>query len=354
MTHARVALLRSNAGRMLLPILAGAVLSGCLPSSCRETESRALYPADSLSRQIASDVTPDTLELTSRFTGTEDGALEYVRSVVFSEDGVLYAADAARGIVVALDADGRHLRTIASDLFSYPYAVSAYSDSAVVFSPGRHRIQAVRGDDVRDISSTPADIPLRGLLQYVHPLHDTLYVKLLGEEFEGFVAPIVEGAASERRVALPGPTWRRAGFLRSWGDTLLSLNGYRPVVDLVLPGGRLDSMRLLGFDSPMLSRLRLFELGQIDAPPLLSASAAAYGNRLFVLNMRPGWLRIDVYDRSGRLESVLTEPHPGFNRDYYPTDIAVRQLPESEAIQIAVAVLRPEARIDLYRWIDGG
>ncbi|MDX1741632.1 MAG: hypothetical protein R3178_10075, partial [Rhodothermales bacterium] len=61
-------------------------------------------------------------------------------------------------------------------------------------------------------------------------------------------------------------------------------------------------------------------------------------------------LRVDVYDRSGRLAAVLTEPDPGFNRDYYPTDLAVRELPGSSTVRIAVAVVHPEPRIDLLEW----
>ncbi len=335
-----------------LILLAGIAftLAGCLPSSCRETESRSLYPADSLSRQIAAAVAPDTLVRIASFSGSQDYELEYVRSLAFGSDGALYAADAARGTVIKFDDRGRVVRVVRSDLFSYPYVAGVVGDTVLVFSPGRHRIQSVHADHVADMAATPNDVPLRGLLQYVHRSRGGLYAKLLGEEFEGFVGRVDPDGPFVRIASLTGPSWRRAGFLKSWGDTLLSLNGYRPMIDLVLPDGQVDSLRLIGFDSPMLSRRRLFELGQIDTPPLLTASAAAEGNRLFVLNMRPGWLRVDVYDRSGRLAAVLTEPDPVFNRDYYPTDLAVRELPASSAFRIAVAVVRPEARIDLLEW----
>ncbi len=329
------------------------LLAGCLPSSCRRIETRTLYPADSLSRQIASGIVPDTLVLKSSYAGTNDEPLEYIRSLLFAADGKVFAADAARGTVTELDRDGQHVRTVESDLFSYPYLAGASGDSVFVFSPGRHRVQLILDGSVKDAGTTPIDIPLKGLLQYAYVVKGTLYAKLLGDEFPGMISQIPADGPAVRVAELPGPTWRHAGFLRSWGDTLVSLNGYRPIIDLLLPDGRRDSLRLTGFDSPMLSRLRLFELGEIDAPPLLTASTAPYRNQLFVLNMRPGWLRIDVYDRNGQLTNVLTGPDPGFNRDYYPTDIAVRSSPEPGKFELGVAILRPEPRIDIYEWSGG-
>jgi hypothetical protein len=327
------------------------ILSGCLPSSCRRIESRAISSADSLSRAVAAEFVPDTLVLRAKSTGTDDAPLEYVRSLVYGSDGLLYAADAAADALYIIDETGSVTRTVESELFSYPYVAGAESDSVIIFSPGRGRMQLLFGDEVKDVASLPADLPDRSLLQYAHRMDGVSYVKLLGDGFEGYVGA-VQADGSIRRIAdLSGPAWRRAGFLRSWGEMLISLNGYRPVIDIVRPDGALDSLRLRGFDSPMLSRLRLFELGEIDAPPLLSAAASALGDSLFVLNMRPGWLQVDVYDRSGELRAILTQPEPGFNRDYYPTDIAVTRSPAAESIRIAVSVVRPDSRVDLYDWV---
>jgi len=114
-----------------------------------------------------------------------------------------------------------------------------------------------------------------------------------------------------------------------------------------------DSLRLFGFDSPMLARMRQFMLGDTHAPPMLSVSAAVTEDRFYVINMRPGWLRLDVYDRSGTLQYILTEPRPAFNKDYYPTDIAVRERDDGTVI-IAIAVLEPEPGIDVYAWPGSG
>lgn len=293
---------------------------------------------------------PDTLSLISSFTGTPDEPMQYIRSLAYGPDTVLYAADAGGGSIYRIDPDAQVVTVIRSELFSYPYMAGATPDGAVVFSPGRSRVQVIHGDDVSDVAEMPQDIPQQGLLQYAHQSGGRLHVKLVGDEFTGYVGTFRPDGTLHPVTRLPGPSWRRAGFLRSWGDTLLSLSGYRPEIDLILPDGRLDSLRLRGFDSPMISRLRLFESGDIDAPPLITASATALGNHLLVLNMRPGWLQIDVYDRDGRLKAILTQPDPGFNRDYYPTDIAAAAMPASGAIRIAVSVVRPRAQVDVYEW----
>jgi hypothetical protein len=138
--------------------------------------------------------------------------------------------------------------------------------------------------------------------------------------------------------------------LRSWGDTLLSLSGYRPAIDLVLPGERLDTLDLHGFDSPMLPRRRAYGRGEVDTPPLLTASAAPLGDRLYVLNMRPKHLQVDVYDRQGRLQRILTETPPESMEapDYFPLDLAAFRDPDG-ALRIAVVTHEPEPAIRCYR-----
>jgi len=91
--------------------------------------------------------------------------------------------------------------------------------------------------------------------------------------------------------------------------------------------------------------------------------------------MRPGWLRVDVFDRGGDLQYILTQPAPEFNTEYFPTDLAVRILSDIEiesggenvgvgdsnnasgvgpgsgtVYELAVSVYKPEARIDRFRW----
>ena len=322
---------------------------GCLPSSCSRVESRAVTPADSTSREIARSIPVDTLELVWSVRGTDTGDFEYPRTLLFDTTGVLWMSDAGADIVCRFDPAGGHLGTLTSALFSYPFMAGVAGDSVFVFSPGRQRLLRIFENRVYDFLPTPSP-PKKGLLQYAHVDRDgRAFVKLLGEDFTGYVAAQLTEDSLRWKRELAGPAWRWAGGLTSWGDTLLSLRGYQPVVDLFLEDGSRDSLRLTGFDSPMLSRSRLFARGEIDTPPLLSASAVPFGNELFVLNMRPGWLRIDVYDRAGMLKRILVQPDPGFNRDFYPTDIAVTRTRPS-VTEIAVSLVEPEARLDYYRW----
>ena len=65
--------------------------------------------------------------------------------------------------------------------------------------------------------------------------------------------------------------------------------------------------------------------------------------------MRPGWLRLDVYDRAGRLQHILVQPDPAFDTDFYPIDLAVRRS-EAGRYEIAIAVVKPAPAVKLYHW----
>ena len=125
---------------------------------------------------------------------------------------------------------------------------------------------------------------------------------------------------------LAGSQWRNAGMLRLRGDTLLSLSAFYPVADLAsLSGtGGIQSWDLVGFDSPMLYRTRSFDAEKGRGAPLLMSSATWHGPALYVLNLRPGWLRIDVYDSDGILRVILVDGHPILRKAFYPVDLAVR------------------------------
>ncbi len=271
--------------------------------------------------------------------------------MLFDDDGSLWVSDAEANRLSRLSNDGVVLSQHVDERFSYPYLAGIDGDTAFVFSPGRFSIQRLLDGTVDDIRATP-NAPRAGLLQYAHVHNGTIFVKLLGDDFTGYVTDVKDDPDAAVRTELRGPSWRWAGGLRSWGDTLISLRGYRPVIDLILPDGRRDSLLLQGFDSPMLARSRLFALGQVTKPPLLTSSAYPLEGRLFVLNMRPGWLRVDVYDRDGRLARILTQRDPGFDRGFYPIDLSVRRSSPT-TVQIAVAVVEPEPRVALYSWNHG-
>lgn len=327
------------------------VLSGCLPHSCDRTETRALMPADSLSRQMASRVEVDTL---NQIWMSDASELAYPRTIRFTGADQIYVSDVESHRLFAFGTDGAMMETVDGDDLHFPYLIGVRGDTALVFNPARHRIDFVAGGAVVRSIDTPSGeaLPRRQPLQYAAAADSALFVKIVGEEFDSYIARLGPEGQIQERFELQGPFWRFAGQLRPWGDSLVSLSGYRPVVD-VLPAEaqQIDTLRLHGFDSPMLSRSRLFLAGEVDEAPLLSASAAAAGDLLFVLNMRPGWLRIDAFDRQGRLQHRLVQPNPRarMNTDYYPVDLDVRRV-QGGAYEFAVAVAKPEPRIELYRW----
>lgn len=323
-------------------------LTGCLPSSCQRQESRALLPADSLSRDRAAAVPMDTLRLAWQATGSEAHPLAYPRTVRFGPDGRLYVADVERNSVFVFEADGTLAAEWAPDAFEVPYLAGFRGDTVVVFNPAALRLDFVAGGTAVRSLALPAE-PRRGALVYAEAAGGAVYFKQVGEGVDGYLARVDPGGRTTR-FDLPPPYWRHAGLLRTWGDSLLSLSGYRPVVD-VLSGtpARLDTMALHGFDSPMLARSRLFLLGEVGEAPLLSSAASAAGDLLFVLNLRPGWLQIDAFDRSGLLQRRLTQPDPDLRKDFFPQDLAVRRLPDG-TFEAAVVFREPWPRLDLYRF----
>lgn len=331
------------------PLFLALILAGCLPSSCNRTESRALLPADSVSRALASTLPVDTLEIRDVITKSDELEMGYPRTVAFAPDGRLWMSDAELHLITAFDESNEVVEQIDAAEFEFPYIAGFKGDTLMVFSPQTRTVESFLGSVRVGSLSMPNDLPERGAFQYVAASEGRLYYKTIAEEFQGYLVRLGSGGQIEERWNLDGPYWRFAGNLRIWGDSLLSLSGYRPVVHIQIGDAAIDTMALSGFDSPMLARSGRFVTGDLAVPPLLSASAAPSGNYLFVLNMRPGWLRVDVYDHGGRLKTVLTQPAPAFNQDYYPTDIAVRR-GEDGAYELAVTVIEPEPRIERFIW----
>ena len=335
--------------RWLLILAATTALSGCLPFSCTRTESRAVSAADSLSRQIASRVLADTLQRTGTLKGSGEVAFEYPRTLLFGSDGRLYVADAERGSIFSFGLAGGDSREITWDDLQVPWLAGQRRDTIIVYSPSSAQfVFLVDGTRSHSVSA-PSDIT-REALQYASAGETDLYLKVVTGDDQGFLARIgADGRVLSRRV-LRGSQWRHAGLLRPWQDVPMSLSGFYPVIDLYprnLAGAH-DSLVLRGFDSPMLHRTRAFESGKGRGAPLLAGSAAALDSALYVLNMRPGWLRIDVYDRTGMLRHVLLDGEPVLQKSFYPIDIAVRS--SGRGTEIAVAVLEPAPEVRIYRW----
>ncbi len=329
-------------------------ISGCLPTACQRRESRALFPADSLSRQFAELTPVDTLSLVWETDGDIDQPLQYPRTVHFGDNDRIYASDVQGNKIYEFQASSGILNSIYdSPSFSFPYLAGVEGDTLLVFNPDAQRIDFIHeGRSVHQFS-TPPEVPENQRLQYVTLHEDHVYYKVIGEDFDGYVAKLDFSGTVLQKTALSGPLWRHAGMLRAWGDTLISLCAYRPVIDVISQGGQLDTLLLSGFDSPMLPRSRAFVQGDISEPPLLSPSATVAGNRLFALNLRPGWLRIDQFDREGKLEKRLVQDMPSFSKAFYPIDLAARIVSDSlqnQSVELAILFVEPEPKLSLYKF----
>lgn len=301
---------------------------------------------------MAQETPADTLHRLWSSTGSDAHALKHPRTVRFLEDGRLAVSDVKRNSLVLFGADGTFRRELSGVGFDVPYLIGARGDTLVVFNAGTNRIDRVVNG--RRLAGRPRSYerPSEESLVYLLATDTTIYAKTVGGKTGSFIARLGEDGEATARAPLDGARWRNAGFLRAWGDTLVSLSGFRPVVDL-LPrdfrkGAEPDSLALVGFDSPMLERSYAFGQGDVTKAPLLTPAAAPVGDTLFVLNLRPGWVQIDVYDRSGRLQRRLVESHEEGNPNFYPLDLDARRT--SDGYRFAVTIRSPEPRLELYRW----
>jgi hypothetical protein len=329
----------------LLLLFLTLVLTGCLPSSCSRVEPRAIAPADSLSRTLAEAMPVDTLELIASAVFDQDD-LRSLRTVEFLDDG-LVATDLRSHSVHFLDAQGAVRKTVVLP-GAIPYLAGVEGDSVWVFGPGNGHVHLLVGGEPRDSIRIDLGAGNERALTWVVRWDDGFASKVLDDDSGNHVAWHDASGAVTARVDLPTASWRYAGFLRPDGNRLLSLSGFLPWVHVPSPSG-LDSLRLVGFDSPMLARTLQFERGTTKQPPLLSGAADPAGGKLFVLNMRPGWLHVDVFGQDGMLQYVLTQPDPSFDKEFYPSDLAVREV-ESGVFELVVTVTEPEPRVDRYRW----
>lgn len=332
-------------------VMVGLLASGCLPGHQRTTP-RELFPADSLSRQIAAAAPVDTLALVWRTRLPE--AIRSPLTLGWVDDRIV-VADLQTGALHALSGAGQHVGTFSDPRLEFPLIAGMHGDTVAVLSRGRSEVLFVSFDgdgDARVAGSVP--VP-QGRNLVAHWSGGHLFVKRADDERGSAVSRIGAEGSVLAEYPLPGPEWRHIGFLRVWGDTLLSLSGYRPVVDVLpkdaAPGARLDTLALMGFDSPQLAHSRSFVLGERREPPLLVPAAAAAGERLFVLNARPGWVHVDVFRRGDgelRLERSLLSPDPGVDRNFFASDVRARRI--DGGYEFIVLEARPLRSVVKYRW----
>ncbi len=307
-----------------------------------------LFPSDSLSRRVAATVPMDTLRRIWQVRGAE--RMEAPRTVRFGPGGRLYVADAARDRVFVFTDSGRFAGTVEGAALEQPRLVGGGDDTLLVLSAPRRMLYFATGADVADSLRLPLDGAGEEATVGVARATGDVFVKV-ARDTAVYVTRLDRQGNLVARRPLPPPAWRRAGGLAVWDGRLLSTTRYRPVVDL-LPvdlWGPLDTLALVGFDSPMLARTRSYALGEIVHPPVLTEAVVPAGPWLFVLNVRPGWLRVDVFDRQGRLAYRLTQADQSYSRNYYPRDLAVRRRPDG-SYDLAVVLTHPEPALALYRW----
>lgn len=337
------------------------VLAGCLPS-CRREEDKRLTPSDSLGRAAAALVPVDTLRPAWTRDARSAPGLVYPRTVRILDAGPLAGqiavADASTGDVWTVGADGAPLRRHALGL-DHPYLAGLRGDTLVAYEVGVNRFALAVADSAgalrvaRRVAFTglPAD---QTLVRYGAPWGDGFAVKYGSAESGAGLLVLDASGRVVHRERLPGPHWRHAGPLRPISpDTLLSVCGFRPVVDRLVrtsTGLARDTLALVGFDSPMLARSRRFLTGDIAAPPLLMPSVAPLlGGDLVALSLRLGWIEAARFDASGRLRGRFAERIDALNPDVLPDDLDARRMPDGSLL-VAVAVPRPHGRIVAFRW----
>jgi hypothetical protein len=349
---------------LLLSLAVGLVVTGCLPSSCERSGYDAVAPADSASRRVAQATPVDTLREGWRALGPGEAPLQFPRTVRYlSSGGALVASDAERDALYRFTPDGSLAASFADDRLDVPYLIGVRpgpdtarvaADTLVVLSPGTDRVAFVVGERVLDAPGFTFERPSDDALVYGAATDTSVYLKFVSDEAEGrYIARLDRRGRVRATARLPGPQWRHAGGLTVWDDTLASLAGFQPVVD-VLPldfadGAAPDSMRLVGFDSPMLPRTYAYRQGDVQKPPLLTTSATAAAGHLFVLNLRPGWVQVDAYGHDGRLRRILSTPDSALSKNFYPRDLSVRRAADG-TYHLGIAFTSPQARVATYTW----
>ncbi len=329
------------------------LLAGCLPTSQREAD-RSVSPADSASAALAARTPVDTLEVA--WTASPPEPMRLASTISWQDNG-LAVVETGQGSVQRFTAAGAFRDATPLPDGGYPYGAGTRGDTLVALARGPSELWwIVPGRGV--VKRVPA--PAGATAALAAP--GRLAVRVGGgpDTLAPAIVRLDERGSEVGRTPLAGPAWRSVGFLRVWGDTLLALSGYRPVLDRVTESGA-DTLALVGFDSPQMARSAQFTRGEAGEPPLLAASAAALGDQLFVLNLRDDHLRIDVYGRDGRLQRVLVEPRPWQPLRPVPLDLAVRTLgPRQRGVEIAVLRARPPGllregagAVALYRWRPG-
>ena len=335
--------------RVALPLAAALLLTGCLPTSGRKVP-RGLFAADSLSSVLGRAAPVDTLAaLWSTALPAGPGA-EFVSgtSLAPAPGGRTVIIDTKSGTLHGVEDGGVYTGAFAEG-FRFPYPAGRRGDTLALLEREGPKLAWVDVPSGRLLGRV--DLPeVQNAAAWF--AEGALYLKSTDEDEGARLQRLTLDGTPRASYSLSGPWWRHLGYLRAWGDSLVSLSGYRPVVDrlaLGAPDGTAaDSLYLMGFDSPQLERSRQFAVGAVDEPPLLSSAAVALGPHLYVLNLRTGGLRIDVFGPDGRIVRALVAPDVGESRDRFLMDLDARRGADG-SVELAVLQQQPEVRLTLYR-----
>ncbi|GAB5536408.1 MAG: hypothetical protein Rubg2KO_26570 [Rubricoccaceae bacterium] len=343
-----------HAAPLAITLAAVVGLTGCLPGSGRKND-RDLSPADSASIELAATVPVDTLALAWTARAPEDDPMPLPTSLGWMDDGRLAVVETQVGSIRIFGADSTYQDRIDLPEQSYPYFAGAAGDAVAVLARGTGSVLwAVPGDGVvREVSVGEGALNAWA----TSPDGGTISVRFGGgtSDDPAEVQQLDAEGRPLRTVPLPN-AWRASGFVRGWGAfTTVALSGYRPVVDLI-QDQRADTLALQGFDSPQLPRSAQFMRGDANEPPLLTSSADALGDHLYVLNLRGDHVRVDVYGRDGVLQRILVSPRPWQVLQHVALDISARRQADG-TVELAVlmqrsrGVIQPaDAFLVLYRW----
>lgn len=322
------------------------VVAGILLSACSRPDTHSLLPADSLSRAIASELPEIALELIAA-TDLEP-LLEHPRTLLHDPAmGRTYIADTRANRIAVVDPTGTVREVFAEAGIEHPYLAGLRDGAIAILEPSVPRVHFYDADTLLRIVSIDAPLEEQALT-YAAVNDESIVIKIVEEGESSRVLKIDDDGRAVAQHSLRGPHWRHAGMMRFWDGIPISLSGYRPVIDRISTDGTVDSLALLGFDSPMLSRSRRFVTGDISDAPLLTSSADVAGDHLFVLNLRAGWIRVDVYGADGLLQRVLIEPDPQPRRRFYPVDLAVSEAADG-SFDVFVLLVEPAPRLMHFR-----
>lgn len=317
----------------------------CLPHD-RKTESRVVTSADSLSKRIAKKIPIQSLKLVWSSAQKKAPEMQTPQTVKFNPSGdKIYVADAERNRVFVFSSNGESIGEVYHPNFKYPYLAGFQGDTLYVLNRGEKQLLGFLDGKVVSTQTTP-DAPMT----YVTIIGKEVFFKATGfdERFIGYVGKLEKDGTVSQKINFKAPYWRWLGFLKAWQGKPLSLSGYQPMVDLI-SGNQIDSLALQGFDSPMLSRRLLFLQKQVQEAPLLSSTAASFADELFVLNLRAGWIRLDVYPPSGVLKHILEEPQPKYIEERVPLDLDIFKQSEGSYL-FAITEKNKTSNLNLYLW----